>query len=204
MRSRDVAIAPRVDEMLGDPPWFVLAIETFNLELLPRLIMSDVDRRNIRLQPGQECWVNLRADILSGWVFGGRLRFVFEFGLPGWIKFEEETLGSFQRCRIWSRLILSTERMDGAQKIEWGFCVSYAPNTTFRRSLRSVNRDCEEQHPEAEQNEGSPTAGLPLKKQKHFQHLAQKLAQSTITNWDSPRHLRESPFEISPFSWYAT
>src|SRR5207247_1590870 len=85
----------------------------------------------------------------------------------------DETLGAFQRCRIWSRqgVILSAERMDGAQKIEWGFCVSYAPNTTFRRSLRSVNRDCEEQHPEAEQNEGSPTAGLPLKKQKHFQHL---------------------------------
>jgi hypothetical protein len=63
--------------------------------------------------------------------------------------------------------------MNGAQKIEWGFCVSYAPNTTFRRFLRSVNRDCE-QHREAEQNEGSPTAGLPLKKPKHFPALSAK------------------------------
>jgi hypothetical protein len=190
--------------MLCDPPWFVLAIETFNLELLSLPIMGDLDRRNIRLQPGQECWVNLRADILSGWVFGGRPGFVFEFGLPGRIKFEEETLGIFQRCRIWSRqgVILLTERVDRAQKIEWGFRVSYTPDTTFRRSLRSVNWDCE-QHREAEQNEDSPTAGLPLEKQEHFQHLAQKLAQSTITNWSSPRRLRESPFEISPFSWYA-
>ena len=79
--------------MLGDPPWFVAkpAVEAFRPGLL-FAVRTAIDYENILAKPGQKFRVNLRANILSRRVLGRCLEFLFELNVPGWIKFEEETL----------------------------------------------------------------------------------------------------------------
>src|SRR6266566_6036368 len=100
-RHRDMAVIALVDEVLGDPPWFVAkpAVEAFR----PGLLFAariDIDCKNILAEPGQKVRMNLRADILSRRILGGCLEFLFELSVSGRIKFEEETLGIFQRSLV--------------------------------------------------------------------------------------------------------
>src|SRR5206468_11040921 len=86
-RHRDIAVSALVDEMLGDPPWFIAkpAIRTFR----PGPVSSariGVDCENILAKPGKKFRMNLRADILSRRIFGGRLEFLFELSMPSRIK----------------------------------------------------------------------------------------------------------------------
>src|SRR5438046_10542751 len=105
MRSRHIAGIPRVDEMLGDPPRLVTGagIEICNpIRRFLRPIMFDVDRRNILSEPSQKFGVNLRADILSGWILAGRSEFLLEFHAAVGIAFDRQTSGIFHGQPIWN------------------------------------------------------------------------------------------------------
>src|SRR5438552_10959788 len=132
--------------MLGDPPRLVTGagIEICNpIRRFLRPIMFDVDRRNILSEPSQKFGVNLRADILPGWILAGRGKFLFEFQAAVWIEFEKQTSGIFQGQLIWTgeRIILFAERMDRAHQVEWRLGVGHVPVETFRKHLSSANRE---------------------------------------------------------------
>src|SRR2546430_2239983 len=135
--------------MLGDPPWLVTGagIEMRNpIRRFCPSIMFDVDRRNILSEPSQKFGINLRPDILSGWILACRGKFLFELLAAVWIEFEKQTSGIFQGQLICmgERIILFAERMDGAHQVEWRPGVGHAPDTTFRKPLSRANRECKQ------------------------------------------------------------
>src|SRR5207248_1906778 len=135
--------------MLGDPPRLVTGagIEICNpIRRFLRPIMFDVDRRNILLEPSQKFGVNLRADILPGWILARRGEFLFEFQAAVWIEFEKQTSGIFQGQLICTgeRIIFAAKRVNGADEIEWSLGVGHAPDTTFRKLLSRANRECKQ------------------------------------------------------------
>src|SRR5882724_4032921 len=88
MRGGTPAVAGRRGEVLCNPPRFIaeIAVETPNSCALAaaRIVFHS---ENILTEPGQQRWINLRADILSPRIFGGCFKFLFEFGGPVRIEF---------------------------------------------------------------------------------------------------------------------
>ena len=80
---------------------------------------------------------------MSRRIFGGSLKFPFEFGVPVRIEFENEALAVPQRgfVRGGEWVITFAERMNRTHKVKWRFGIGHAPDAGLWKFVSGGNCD---------------------------------------------------------------
>ena len=115
VRGGTLAVAGRSGKVLCDPPRFItkLVVEPCNSCALS-VVRVCFDSQNILTQPGEECRVNLRTDVLSRRIFGDCLKFFFKLGVLARIEFQDDAFAVSQRNFVCcgKGIIIFAERMN--------------------------------------------------------------------------------------------